>query len=254
MHLYAAYPHALPAGKTSNSSSLRIVPETSVPVTTVPKPFMVKTRSMGRRASAVESLAGTSAAIRASACFSSSKPAPVRELTATIGEWHGSRNDPAQEFFDFQLDHVESLAIHRVRLGQHRDAAPHRQQTADVEMLARLGLDRFVGGDHQQHQIDAADPGQHVAHKAFVSRDIDESQAQLFAVRRSQLKVRKPDVDRDSPALLFLEAIGVNAGKGFDECGFPVIDMSGGADDDATSCGEQYSWTATVIGSRRAPR
>ena len=33
-----------------------MVPETSVPVTTVPKPFMVNTRSMGRRAIAFESL------------------------------------------------------------------------------------------------------------------------------------------------------------------------------------------------------
>ena len=50
----------LPAGKTSISSSLRIVPATRVPVTTVPKPFMVKTRSIGRRASAAESFAVTS--------------------------------------------------------------------------------------------------------------------------------------------------------------------------------------------------
>ena len=56
MHLHAAHSHSPPLGKTSSSSSLRIVPETSVPVTTVPKPFMVKTRSMGRRAIAFESL------------------------------------------------------------------------------------------------------------------------------------------------------------------------------------------------------
>ncbi len=34
-------------------------PATSVPVTTVPKPFMVKTRSMGRRAMALESRGGS---------------------------------------------------------------------------------------------------------------------------------------------------------------------------------------------------
>ena len=48
-----------PEGNSSSSSSLRMLPESSVPVTTVPKPFTLKTRSMGRRASACESRAET---------------------------------------------------------------------------------------------------------------------------------------------------------------------------------------------------
>ncbi len=55
---------------------------------------MLKTRSMGRRKTAVESLAGISAAARASSLRSWSSPAPVFELTATMGDFAGSRNDP----------------------------------------------------------------------------------------------------------------------------------------------------------------
>jgi len=65
-----------------------------VPVTTVPKPFMVNTRSMGKRASAAESFAATSDATWASADFNSSRPRPVNELTAITGDFAGSRNDP----------------------------------------------------------------------------------------------------------------------------------------------------------------
>ena len=77
----------LPAGWTCSSCSLWTVPEISVPVTTVPKPFMVKTRSMGRRKAAAESFAGISAARRASSVFRRSRPSPVLELTATMGEF-----------------------------------------------------------------------------------------------------------------------------------------------------------------------
>src|SRR5437868_11658902 len=74
-----------------------MVPEISVPVTTVPKPFMVNTRSIGSRASAWESRAGTSEATWTSACFSSLSPDPLSELTGTIGAWAGSRKDRSEE-------------------------------------------------------------------------------------------------------------------------------------------------------------
>ena len=56
VNLNAADAHLSRGRKNLSSSSRRMVPEISVPVTTVPNPFMVKTRSMGRRAMARESL------------------------------------------------------------------------------------------------------------------------------------------------------------------------------------------------------
>src|ERR1700722_1807744 len=61
-----------------------MVPAIRVPVTTVPNPFMVNTRSMGNRISASASRACTSTAAVIIARFNSSSPAPVRELTATM--------------------------------------------------------------------------------------------------------------------------------------------------------------------------
>ena len=67
-----------------------------MPVTTVPNPLIEKTRSMGRRAMACESRADISPAAWTRACFRSSRPAPVKELTARIG-WGAPRNEPRRK-------------------------------------------------------------------------------------------------------------------------------------------------------------
>src|SRR5262249_41440257 len=91
MHLHAAHsctPRTLArwcAGNISTSSSFFTLPAMRVPVTTAPKPFITKTRSIGRRNNASVSRAGTSAARRAISRFNSSRPVPFRALTATIG-------------------------------------------------------------------------------------------------------------------------------------------------------------------------
>jgi hypothetical protein len=43
---------------------------------------------------------------------------------------------------------------------------------------------------------------------------------------------READVDGDAAALLLFEAVSIDAGKGFDQRSFAVIDVPGGADDD----------------------
>ena len=96
----------------------------------------------------------------------------------------------------------------------------------------RLRLDAFIGRDDEQDEIDAADAGEHVAHEALVSRDVDETEAQVFVVCRLQIQVRKADVDGDAAALLFFETIGIDAGERFDQRGLAVVDVTGGADDD----------------------
>jgi len=111
------------------------------PVTTTPKPFMVKTRSIGSRARAVESLDGTSAAASTRACFRSSRPAPVSALTATTEEWAGSRNEWRQKTLRPPVELRQSFAIHQVGFGSIPDAARDRKQAADIEMLAGLRLD-----------------------------------------------------------------------------------------------------------------
>ena len=54
----------------------------------------------------------------------------------------------------------------------------------------------------------------------------------VLAVGGGEFEVSKTDIDRNAAPLFFFEAVGINAGQRFDERGFSVIDMSGGADDD----------------------
>ena len=107
-------------------------------------------------------------------------------------------------------------------------------------MFAGLRLDRFVGSNHQQHQINPADPSQHVAHKAFVPRHIDEPQPQSFAIGHGQVQIGKADVDRDAATLFFLKPVGIDAGQRLHQRGLAVIDVACGAYDDGFHW-EQYS-------------
>ena len=43
----------------------------------------------------------------------------------------------------------------------------------------------------------------------------------------------KAEIDGDAAALFFFQTVGINAGQGFDQRGLAVVDVAGGADDDA---------------------
>jgi hypothetical protein len=65
-----------------------------------------------------------------------------------------------------------------------------------------------------------------VADETLVPRDVDESHDALGG----KLEVRKPELDRDPPALLLDEAVGVNARERLDDRALAVIDVPGGPD------------------------
>ena len=130
-----------------------------------------------------------------------------------------------QKILDFQSHHFERIAIHHVRLGEYRDAAANREQAADVKVLAGLRLNGFIRRNHQQHQVNSTHARQHVAHKALMPRHVDKAQAQRLASRRRQFQMRKADINRNAATLLFLQAVGINAGQRLYQRGFAVVDM-----------------------------
>jgi len=88
-------------------------------------------------------------------------------------------------------------------------------------VFASLRLDAFIGGDYEQHQVDAAHARQHVAHKALVAGNIDEAQAQLAAIGGGKFEVGKPYVNRNAAPLFFFEAVGIDAGQSFTSAVLP---------------------------------
>jgi hypothetical protein len=124
-------------------------------------------------------------------------------------------------------DHLQPGVVHEVALGQHDHPAPDAEQLADVQVLARLRHDAFIGGDDQQHHIHAAGAGDHGLQEPLVARDVDQPEAPP-----AHVEVREAELDRDAALFLFLEPIGLDPRQRAHQRGLAVIDVPGGAEDD----------------------
>jgi len=99
-------------------------------------------------------------------------------------------------------------------------------------MFDRLRHRAVVGCDHQQHMIDASRAGQHVVNEFFVTRHVDETQH----LTARQGLIRVAEIDRDAARLLFLEAIGIDAGQCLDQRGLAMVDVTSGTDNHDQAC------------------
>ena len=94
-------------------------------------------------------------------------------------------------------------------------------------MLGGLRHRTIVGRDHEQHDVDTADAGNHRSDESFVTRYVDKAGGLTVA----QITVGKPELNRQTAFFLFGQTIGVHAGQCLDEQRLTVIDVSGGRDD-----------------------
>ncbi len=106
------------------------------------------------------------------------------------------------------------------------------EQPADVKMLTRLRHDRLVCRNDEHHDVDAADPGEHVLDEPLVARHVDEGQRDVIRPAHVHVQVGEAEVDRDAALLLFLEAIRIGPGQRADEGALPMVDVPGRTDDD----------------------
>src|SRR5207244_1970717 len=83
-----------------------------------------------------------------------------------------------------------------------------------LPVLAGLRLDRLAGADHEQGQVDAGGPGEHVLDEALVPGHVNDAQAVGRKVEDGEA-----DVDGDAALLLLGEAVAVDAGEGLDQGG-----------------------------------
>ena len=124
------------------------------------------------------------------------------------------------------------LPVHRsiVDLGQCHRTALDAEQFNDRQMLSGLRHRSIVGGNDEQREVDPGSTGKHVVDQLFMAGNIDETE--FFGIGIAE-------VDRDASRLLFFQAVAINAGQGFDQRCFAVIDMAGGADDHACYSGSR---------------
>ena len=155
-----------------SSSSCRIRPDTRVPVTTVPNPFIVNARSIGRRGAPST---GRRAAWRRHGDEGMAQGLePLSRACRDGDDWCVGERSALQEVRHLEAHEVDGLVVDQVVLGERDDTAGDAEQAADLEVLARLRHDRFVGGDDQQHRIDAAGASQHVPDESLVAGHVHE--------------------------------------------------------------------------------
>ena len=182
---------------------------------------------------------------------SASMPSPVTDETGRMSA--PASPVPSSAFAISAVDLGAPLGRREIGLGQRDDAARDAEQVDDRQMLARLRHHAVVGGDDQQHEVDAGRAGQHVVHEPLVPGHVDE--AEHRAVRRRQ--VGEAEIDRDAARLLLLQAVGIDAGQRAHQRGLAVVDMAGGADDHgagSSGAAARRSASAALLGraARRA--
>src|SRR5262249_29560410 len=121
---------------------------------------------------------------------------------------------------------LERLSVGEIRLGERNEPCRHLKQPANVEVLARLRHHRFVGGDDEHDEIDAADAGQHVLDEQFGAGHVDEGEVYVADTHECEA-----EIDRDAARLLFLQSIRIGAGERANQRDLPVVDVSRGTYD-----------------------
>src|SRR5438270_10990879 len=132
-----------------------------------------------------------------------------------------------QKLFHVGLDQVEPLVVDQVALGQGDHAVRDAQQVEYGDVLAGLGHHAFVGGDHQQGDVDSAYAGEHVVDEALVAGHVDDRH--FDPIRQPQ--PGEAEVDGHAALLLLLESVGIDAGQRADQRRLAVIDVARRPDD-----------------------
>ena len=219
------------SGNTTTSSPTATAPPSNVPVTTVPKPFTVNTRSIGKRNTPVCARGGERLVDRAA-----QRGAQLVEALAGRRRHRHDRRAleerPADRGAHVGGHHREPIVVDEIALGQHDHAAPDVEQLADVEVLAGLRHHAFVGGDHQADQVEPGGARDHRLDEPLVARNIDHRDAATL-----ELEPREAELGRDPARLLDRQPIGVGPGERAHERRLAVIDVPGRAEHDRIAGG-----------------
>jgi len=204
--LQATYPDDATVGTTSISSPTLIGPSTSVPVTTVPKPLIVNTRSMGRRGRPESGRAGDFSSNASRGGDKIREPSRLGAEILITGA--PSREVPCSAVTtSAETSSSHSLST-KVDLGQRDQATPHLEQVEDLEVLPRL---RHHASSAATTNITASRPCT-PASMLRMNRACPGTSTMPIS-RPLAGHVRKPQIDRHATALFFGQAVGIDPGQ-----------------------------------------
>ena len=190
-------------------------------------------RRRGRPRGAAGRCAACAAAPRAprasSASRSASRPAPVVRRDAH--DRRAARGGLREQRAHLVLARARHVSLStEIALGERDDAALDAEQLADREVLARLRHHALVGGDDEQHEVDARRARHHRAHERFVPGHVDHAESRT---PRGSSSGAKPSSIVMPRAFSSGRRSAVDAGQRAHERGLAVIDVPGGAEDEA---------------------
>ena len=205
-------------------------PDTSVPVTTVPNPFIVNARSIGSRAGAVDRPRRRRAR-RLRRERGAQRVEPVAGASPT-------RRSPARRSRNEPFDELARLPAAPARASRRR---PGRSWSATT-------MPRGMRSSRQMSKCSrVCGITDSSAATTSSTQSMPPTPASMFCTKRSWPGtstnatraspiggVREAELDRDAARLLFLQAIGIDAGQRLDQRALAVIDVAGGADDDVS--------------------
>ena len=160
-------------------------------------------------------------------------------LTGIRGDWQqGSvfQKGSPDDFSHVFRNQLQPFGLHQVCLGEDDDAASDAQHLQDLKMFHGLRHDPFIRSHNQQDQVDAADPGQHVPDKLFVTGHVDDPDLQPFFIGH----FCKTQLYGDAPLFFFFEPVSIDTGEDFDQAGFTMVHMASCSNDHVTHCAASY--------------
>ena len=122
--------------------------------------------------------------------------------------------------------HLQPFFIHKITFIQHNDTLLNSEKIQNIHVFSCLWHDSFIRCNYQKYQVHSDNSGNHIVDKFLMSGYIDDPRA----VSARQIKIGKPQIDRNSSALFFFPAVCISSGQCFDQCRLTMINMSGRSD------------------------
>ena len=166
------------------------------------------------------------------------RPAPVSELTATIGD------APDPEMIPAGTPPLPAARHRAFRASTGSDLVstviPRRTESSrQISKCSRVcGLMDSSAAMTSNTRSMPPTPASMLRTKRSCPGTSTKPRCSVSPLARGRSRWAKPNVDGDAAPLLFLQPVGVDAGKRLHQRGFAVIDVSGGADNDGFHLGK----------------
>jgi hypothetical protein len=105
-------------------------------------------------------------------------------------------------------------------------AASDSEEIQNFDMLHCLRHYAVISRYDKQGEVYSTDACQHVAHKAFVTRHIDETDRRAIV----GAPISKSEIDGDATSSLLGQTVRLNTSQGPDQRSLAVIDVASGSD------------------------